>query len=218
MNEKKLDAQLVAEFRTGSIEAYTELLNRYTQKVHNLAVRITRNAEDAEEVLQDVFITVYRKIDKFEGKSAFSSWLYRITANTAFMKLRKRKQSVAVSLEEMSQPARDNIVSDRSDLSDTNVMCSKHELRDEIERAVAKLPEEYRIIFVLRDIDGLSNQEVGGILSLSVPAVKSRLHRSRLMLRKRLQKFYDDYRDEDTIAYGSSGNTHGHQERTPIAA
>lgn len=217
MNEKKLDTELVAEFRNGNTDAYAEIINRYTQKVHNLALRITRNAEDAEEVLQDVFVTVYRKIDKFEGKSAFSSWLYRITANTAFMKLRKRKQTPAVSLEEVAQPIKENYVGDRSDTSDTTLMCSKHELRDEIERAVARLPEEYRIIFVLRDIDGLSNQEVGEILHLSVPAVKSRLHRSRLMLRRKLQKFYDDYCSDEDIAYGPTANSQ-RREDEPVAA
>lgn len=202
MSEQNVDTALVEAFKGGDQEAFSELLSRYSQKVHNLAIRITRNPEDAEEVLQDVFVTIYRKINKFEGKSAFSSWLYRITANTAFMKLRKRKQSPHCSLEEVAQPDRENWVGERSDTSDVNVICSKHELRDEIERAVSKLPGEYKVIFVLRDIDGLSNQEVGEILNLSVPAVKSRLHRSRLMLRKRLQKYYDDYTREELISYG----------------
>lgn len=198
------DAQLVDSFRAGDKDAFVELLNRYSEKVHNLSIRITRSEEDAEEVLQDVFVTVYNKIDKFEGKSAFSSWLYRITVNTSFMKLRKRKQNNSISIEEVSPGIRDNWVGLRSDASDMNYICSRHELRDELEKAIAKLPEEYRVIFVLRDVDGLSNQEVGEILSLSVPAVKSRLHRSRLMLRKRLQKFHDDYSNEETISYGSS--------------
>lgn len=202
MNEKMSDAELVENFRGGNQEAFVELLSRYTQKVHNLSMRITRNPEDAEEVLQDVFVTVHNKIEKFEGKSQFSSWLYRITVNTAFMKLRKRKQSPHTSLEEVSPPVRENWVGDRSDTCDVNVICSKHELREELEGAVSRLPEEYRVIFVLRDIDGLSNQEVGEILNLSVPAVKSRLHRSRLMLRKKLQKFYDDYVSGEVISYG----------------
>lgn len=197
------DSQLVDSFRAGDKDAFVELLNRYSEKVHNLSIRITRSEEDAEEVLQDVFVTVYNKIDRFEGKSAFSSWLYRITVNTSFMKLRKRKQSTAISIEEVSPGIRDNWVGKRSDTADINYICSRHELREELEKAIAKLPEEYRVIFVLRDVDGLSNQEVGEILNLSVPAVKSRLHRSRLMLRKRLQRFYDDYSNEESIAYGS---------------
>jgi RNA polymerase sigma-70 factor (ECF subfamily) len=207
MAEKTLevsDAQLVDSFRAGDKNSFVELLNRYSEKVHNLSIRITRSEEDAEEVLQDVFVTVYNKINKFEGKSAFSSWLYRITVNTSFMKLRKRKQNSAISMEEVSPGVRENWVGVRSDSSDVNYICSRHELREELEKAIAKLPEEYRVIFVLRDVDGLSNQEVGEILNLSVPAVKSRLHRSRLMLRKRLQKFYDDYSDDQTIAYGSA--------------
>lgn len=206
------DAQLVDSFRAGDKEAFVELLNRYSEKVHNLSIRITRSEEDAEEVLQDVFVTVYNKIEKFEGKSAFSSWLYRITVNTSFMKLRKRKQNIAVSIEEVSPGIRDNWVGGRSDSADVNYICSRHELREELEKAIAKLPEEYRVIFVLRDVDGLSNQEVGEILSLSVPAVKSRLHRSRLMLRKRLQKFYDDYSDSETIAYGAGFEQESEQE------
>lgn len=202
------DIDLVESFRAGESASFLELLNRYTQKVHNLAMRITRNPEDAEEVLQDVFVTVYKKIDKFEGKSAFSSWLYRITVNTSFMKLRKRRQNQSISLEEISPSVRESWVSDRSDQSDINFICSRHELRNELERAVSKLPGEYRVIFVLRDIDGLSNQEVGEILNLSVPAVKSRLHRSRLMLRKRLYKYHQDYRRADVILYGPRAEVH----------
>ncbi|MBN8548859.1 MAG: sigma-70 family RNA polymerase sigma factor [Deltaproteobacteria bacterium] len=206
------DAQLVELFRKGDKDSFVELLNRYSEKVHNLSIRITRSEEDAEEVLQDVFVTVYNKIDKFEGKSAFSSWLYRITVNTSFMKLRKRKQNNSISIEEVSPGIRDNWVGSRSDASDMNYICSRHELRDELEKAIAKLPEEYRVIFVLRDVDGLSNQEVGEILSLSVPAVKSRLHRSRLMLRKRLQKFHDDYSNDETIAYGNAAEMGAEEE------
>lgn len=197
------DAELVESFRNGNKDSFCELLTRYSEKVHHLSLRITRNEEDAEEILQDVFVTVYNKIDKFEGKSAFSSWLYRITVNTAFMKLRKRKQTNAVSLDEMNAGLQENWTSSRSDMSDVNYLCSRHELREQLEAAIERLPEEYRTIFVLRDVDGLSNQEVGEILNLSVPAVKSRLHRSRLMLRKRLQHFYEDYVSED-IAYGSA--------------
>jgi RNA polymerase sigma-70 factor (ECF subfamily) len=189
------DKELVGQLLLGDQEAFLEIVNRYSQKVHNLALRITRNSEDTEEVIQDVFVTVYRKISAFKGESAFSSWLYRITANTAFMKLRKRKQTVAVSLEDIKPSVKEAWIGERSDQTDINFICSQHQLRDQLELAISKLPEEYRVIFVLRDIDGLSNQEVGEILSLSIPAVKSRLHRSRIMLRKKLHKFYSEYSD-----------------------
>jgi RNA polymerase sigma-70 factor, ECF subfamily len=198
----KSDVELVEAFRKGDHASFVELVDRYTQKAHNLALRITRNQEDAEEILQDVFVTVFNKIDKFEGKSAFSSWLYRITVNTSFMKLRKRKQTPAISLEDINPGVRENWVSKSVDSSDTNYISSRHELREALEKAISRLPGEYRIIFVLRDVDGLSNQEVGDILNLTVPAVKSRLHRSRLMLRKRLQKYYEDYMSLEQISYG----------------
>ncbi|NDC36645.1 MAG: sigma-70 family RNA polymerase sigma factor [Proteobacteria bacterium] len=193
MMHEKIDSELVESFRGGDHAAFSELVSRYSEKAHNLAMRITRNQEDAEEVLQDVFVTVFKKIASFKGESAFSSWLYRITVNTAFMKLRKRKQSATVSLEEITPSVKESWVANRSDSADVNYLCSQHQLRAELDEAVQKLPEEYRIIFVLRDVDGLSNHEVSEILDISIPAVKSRLHRSRLMLRKRLARFYEDY-------------------------
>jgi len=202
MLQAKVDTELVELFRGGDHAAFSELISRYSEKAHNLAMRITRNQEDAEEVLQDVFITVFRKIASFKGESAFSSWLYRITVNTAFMKLRKRKQTAAISLEEITPNEKESWVANRSDAADVNYLCSRHQLRSELDEAIQKLPEEYRIIFVLRDVDGLSNQEVGEILEISIPAVKSRLHRSRLMLRKSLSKFYADYTSGESIAYG----------------
>lgn len=190
------DKELVELLKNGNEQAFVELLQRYTEKVHRLALRITRNDTDTEEIIQDVFITVYNKIHTFKGKSAFSSWLYRITANTSFMKLRTRRKHSAVSIDELGYSVGDRgLFGSRSDVCDVNYMSSRHELRAMLRDAITKLPDEYRKIFILRDIDGLSNQEVGELLELSVPAVKSRLHRSRLMLRKRLQRYYNDYAD-----------------------
>jgi RNA polymerase sigma-70 factor (ECF subfamily) len=144
--------------------------------------------------MQDVFTTVYRKIDGFRGQSAFSSWLYRIVVNAAFMKLRKRKQSQTVSMDDLS-PAIKQYCIDRETFNGSfsqNITIS-HEMQSVIQNAVNKLPDQYRAVFVLRDVDGLSNQETGEILNLSIPAVKSRLHRSRIMLRKKLQRYYEDY-------------------------
>ena len=199
------DLELVEALKRGNSECFEELLKRYSEKVHNLAMRITRNEEDAEEVLQDVFVTVHNKIDKFEGKSAFSSWLYRVTANTAFMKLRKRRQTPSVSLEDFGTTIKESWVSKRSEDCDVDYISSRHEMRKALEEAIEKLPEEYRAIFLLRDVDGLSSQEVGEILDISVPAVKSRLHRSRVMLRKRLQKYYEEYSSTPSVPYTSGG-------------
>lgn len=191
---EKTDKQLVAMLQAGKSGAFEELVTRYETKAFNLAMRLTRNQEDAEEVLQDVFTTLYTKIAGFKGESAFSSWLYRIVVNSAFMKLRKRKQQTAVFLEDLSVTARqaclekDNHVVERSD-----AICINRQLNSALERAIAKLPKQYRAVFLLRDVDGMSNEETSEILGLTVPAVKSRLHRSRLMLRKRLQGVYQEY-------------------------
>lgn len=192
--KKVTDVELIERFRKGSVEAFEELVARYETKVFNLALRFTRNQEDAEEVLQDVFSTIYKKVEGFQGKSAFSSWLYRIIVNAAFMKLRKRKQQQSVSLEDLSPAVRQHYLDQESAfLSRSDAVSMNRELREVLESAINRLPGQYRAVFVLRDIDGLSNQEVGEILELSIPAVKSRLHRSRLMLRKKLGRYWDDY-------------------------
>ncbi len=202
MKDKISDMDLINKFVKEQDEAsFSEIITRYSEKVHNLAMRITRNPEDTEEIMQDVFIIVYTKVHKFEGKSAFSSWLYRVTTNTAFMKLRKRRTQNTVSLEDSNLVDKNNWIGGRSENIDINYISSQHEMRALIENALEKLPLEYRTIFLLRDVDGLSNQEVGEILKITVPAVKSRLHRSRLMLRKKLKFFYQDYISEDKIFY-----------------
>ena len=195
MSDSKIsDVGLVDLFKGGEITAFEEIISRYEAKVMNLALRFTRNQEDAEEVMQDVFTTVYRKIDGFRGQSAFSSWLYRIVVNAAFMKLRKKKQSQTVSMEDLA-PAVKQYCMERETVTNThsyNITVTR-ELQEVLQRAIDKLPDQYRAVFVLRDVDGLSNQETGEILDLSIPAVKSRLHRSRIMLRKRLQRYYEDF-------------------------
>jgi RNA polymerase sigma-70 factor (ECF subfamily) len=195
MKDKKIsDVELVDEFKAGDISAFEEIISRYESKVMNLALRFTRNQEDAEEVLQDVFTTVYRKIEGFRRQSAFSSWLYRIVVNAAFMKLRKRKQTQTVSMEDLAPAVKQYCI-------ERDIVTSQHshnlainrELQEVLQKAIDRLPDQYRAVFVLRDVDGLSNQETGEILNLSIPAVKSRLHRSRIMLRKKLQRYYEDF-------------------------
>ena len=189
---KKSDLDLIEEFRTGKQGSFEELLSRYSNKVFSLASRLTRNPEDAEEVLQDVFITVHRKIAGFEGKSSFSSWLYRVTVNAAFMKLRKRRQDPAVSLEDIAQQAHSMSALRSPESAFVDSQSMRNQVLEALEVAIRKLPDDYRPVFILRDVDGLTSREVSRILDLTVPAVKSRLHRSRLMLRRRLGRFFDE--------------------------
>lgn len=184
------EKQLVKQLQRGDSQAFEEVLRRYTARVYSLAWRLTRNAQDSEESLQDTFVTVFRKIRSFEGKSSLSSWIYRITVNVALMKLRKRRSEKAFLLEDSLPSYRDHLsLSDpRSERS-----LSSFDLKSKIERAISELPFEYRAVFVLRDIDGLSTKEVCKVLGVSAPAIKSRLHRARLLLRRTLRDVADEH-------------------------
>lgn len=204
--KKRSDLDLINQFRKGDQLAFEELLSRYSNKVFSLATRLTRNPEDAEEVLQDVFVTVHRKIAGFEGKSSFSSWLYRVTVNAAFMKLRKRRQDPAVALEDVVAQSHNVAALNSPETAYVDSLSIRNEMLEALEAAIRKLPDDYRPVFVLRDVDGLTSREVGRILNLTVPAVKSRLHRSRLMLRRRLSRFFEEpraRRDGLDVAAGS---------------
>ncbi len=189
----KTDLELIKDFQSGREGGFEELLERYSTKVFGLASRLTRNQEDAEEVLQDVFVTVYRKIGGFEGKSSFSSWLYRVAMNAALMKLRKRRQDKSLPMEDVVPEYENNIALKSAEHTEADLVTQRNQLVSLLEAAINKLPDEYRPVFVLRDIDGLTSREVSKILKLTVPAVKSRLHRSRLMLRRRLLPLYREY-------------------------
>jgi RNA polymerase sigma-70 factor (ECF subfamily) len=195
--KRKSDLELIEDFRKGDQSSFEELLSRYSSKVFSLASRLTRNTEDAEEVLQDVFVTVHRKIGSFEGKSSFSSWLYRVTVNAAFMKLRKRRQDLSVPLEDIIQQPQSVAALKSPETTFVDAQSIRHQMLEALEIAIRKLPDDYRPVFILRDVDGLTSREVSKILDLTVPAVKSRLHRSRLMLRRRLTRFIDEQRVEN---------------------
>ncbi len=182
------DAELIQEILKGSLNSFETLISRYETKAYNLALKLTRNPEDAEEVLQDVFVTLYRKLDSFEGKSAFSSWLYRITVNASFMKLRRQKRFKLNYAQEVLEEQLRRHAGDMQSLTVPNRTLERAELRAVLDLAIECLTPEYRTVFILRDVDGLSNQEVGDILDLSISAVKSRLHRSRVILRRKLRE------------------------------
>lgn len=178
----KSDSELVRELPKQ--EAFEELVERYSRKAYSLAFRLLGNQEDAEEALQDVFTQVFRKAQNFEGKSQFSSWLYRVTVNACLMKIRKRKEEK--TLDEESHPI----------TTGAYEATLVYQLRTALSEAIKKLPDDYRPVFVMRDIDGMSSSEVGSMLGISVPAVKSRLHRSRAILRESLLPIYRDIVDD----------------------
>ena len=187
------DAELVEALRREAPEAAERLVERYGDRVYRLAMRITGLNEDAEEAAQDALWTAARKIHMFKGESAFGSWLYRITANAAYQKLRTRRQkSSEIALDDVL-PSLDGDglhfepMDDWSNRVDERAL--QGELRQVLTDAIDALPAEYRTALVLHDVEGVSNPDIAEALSISLPAVKSRVHRSRLFVRKRLSEY-----------------------------
>jgi RNA polymerase sigma-70 factor, ECF subfamily len=187
------DAALVEQLRGGDAQAAEALVDAYGDRVYRLAIRITGNASDAEEVVQDTMWTVSRKIDTFRGAAAFGSWLYRITANTAYQKLRGRRskrsevswEDLAPSFDEKGQHA-EAVVDWSSRLRDPAI---ETELKSVLRATIDELPADYRTAFLLHDVEGLSNPEIAETLHVKLGAIKSRVHRARLFLRRRLADY-----------------------------
>jgi RNA polymerase sigma-70 factor (ECF subfamily) len=192
------DEELVKLFVDGKDEdAFNELVNRYSDKVYRLAYRITNNPNDAEEILQEVFLILIEKLSTFREESRFSTWLYRVASNASFMYLRnlKRNRERETRLDEY-KPYNDYGVlegvedSDWSGSPDTLLLST--EGMELIEKAISELPEDYRVVFHLKDIEGLTSKDIARALGLSLPAVKSRVLRSRLFLRDKLSEYYSE--------------------------
>ena len=184
------DRELVEALRLHEPAAVERLVAMYGDRAYRLAAGITGNSQDAEEVVQDVFWIVVRKIDTFRGESAFGSWLYRIVANTAYQKLRGRHgRERELSLDEVL-PSFDSLGRHVAPMADWSARVDDHstqiELRMVLNSAIDELPPVSRAMVVLRDVEGLSNLEIAEVLGVSVPIVKSRVHRARLFLRKQL--------------------------------
>jgi len=190
-----VDADLVEALRREDPAAAERLVERFGDRVYRLAMRITGSREDAEEAAQDALWTAARKIQMFKGESAFGSWIYRITANAAYQKLRTRRQkSAEIALDDVL-PLLDGDgrhfepMDDWSNRVDERAL--QGELRDVLQRAIDGLPPDYRTALVMHDVEGLSNPDIAETLGISLPAVKSRVHRSRLFVRKQLADYLD---------------------------
>jgi RNA polymerase sigma-70 factor (ECF subfamily) len=195
------EAAVVAQARLGNANAFNELLRRYERKIFRLALHITQNREDAEDVLQESFLKAYEHLDQFQGQSKFYTWIVRIAVNQALMKLRKRKSDRSVSLDDTVDTGEDNIVREIAAWDENpEQQFSREELNGILTSAVDGLAPIYRAVFVLRDIDGLSTEEAAEALDLSVPAVKSRLLRARLQLREKLTRYFKR-KGDDAFAY-----------------
>lgn len=195
------ESALVERARAGDAGAFTELVKRYERKVYRLARQITQSDEDAEDVLQEAFLKAYSHLDSFQGQSKFYTWIVRIAVNEALMKLRKRRSDRTVPLDEPVETDEDQIVREIAVWDeDPEQKYSQEELREILNQAIGSLKEDFRTVFLLRDVEELSTEETAEALKISIPAVKSRLLRARLQLREKLTRFFRR-KGDDVFAY-----------------
>ena len=192
------DDELVARARAHDVAAFEELVGRHEEKIYRLAMRFTRNETDAAEVLQETFLSAWRNLDRFEGKAQFASWLYRVAVNAALMLLRSQKRHPQVAVEDVTPEALGEAARASPDLGAgtdwsrrPDEQFQSEELRHQIQGAVDQLPESQRSVFLLRDVDGLSTEETAELLEVSIPTVKTRLHRARLTLREAITRYFE---------------------------
>ena len=186
---------LVERLREGDASALEALMERYASRVFRVARGIARTDADAEEVVQDVFLALARKIDSFEGRAQLSTWIYRVATNAALLKRRGKRVQLEVSLEEHlptfkedghRDGPRDYLLADWSRTPEAELLDG--EARTVLARAIDQLSDTYRAVLILRDVEELSNEETARILGESVGSVKSRLHRARMALREQLTR------------------------------
>ena len=191
MRQALTEKELIGRMQAGDSTAVTDLSSTYGPRIHQLAFRYLKNWEDAEEVTQDVLMKVHRKIDAFRGDAALSSWIYRITFNTAMSRLRTSRYSRPLEVQALDQSAdAERPVAEPADwtsLADDRIL--RGEMRDRLIEGLQQLPEVYRTPVILRDIQGLSTEEASAVLRVKPQTLKSRLHRGRLILREHLSDF-----------------------------
>jgi RNA polymerase sigma-70 factor (ECF subfamily) len=193
------DDDLVARARERDFAAFEALVERYQDKVYRLAFRFVRNETEAKEIVQETLLSVWRKLDGFKGESQFSSWLYRVTSNAALMRLRSQRRHPEVSTEELEPGFLDTRTAAYGEIAPVGENWARRpddelqseELRQQLQRAIDALPDIYRTVFLVRDVDGFSTEETAEALGISVPTVKTRLHRARIALREAIGAHFE---------------------------
>jgi RNA polymerase sigma-70 factor (ECF subfamily) len=200
------DVALVERARAGDVAAFEKLVRQYDRQVFRIAQHIVQNREDAEDVVQDAFLKAYEKLDQFQGNSKFYTWLVRIAVNEALMRLRKRRTGRMVSIDEDVETEEGSVPRDLAEWRpDPEAQYGQSEMADILRKTIQGLPPGFRVVFALRDVEGLSTEETAETLGLSIPAVKSRLLRARLQLRERLSRYFkkrDGQGGKETAALG----------------
>ena len=197
MNLKEIknlnDEQLIRMAKGGDSRAFSELVRRYEETVYRFSFKLCRDREKAEEVFQDTFVNVFRKLKSFDGRSKFSTWLYSIVANNCLMKQRRRKlEALEDPLEVLDSPPMGgggtHARIPRWEETPADIVLNR-ELRKLLDASIQQLPAPYRAVFVLRDVEGKSTEETAKILHISIEAAKSRLRRARAFLREKLDPY-----------------------------
>jgi len=174
----KNDAELIEKAKAGDTASFESLVKKYQDKIYGLANYVCLGLKsEADDVYQETFISAFKNINKFKGKSGFGTWLYRIAANNCWMKFRKRKSEKLVSMEDLAE------LKDLAHPDDT----IKKDLSEAVAKGLSKLSVDYRLAVTLADIQGLSMEEAAKVLKITVPAFKTRLFRARRMLKKELE-------------------------------
>ena len=181
------EQQLILEAQAGNNNALAELVKKYEKTIYSFAFKVCRNPEKAQNIMQETFMSMVKSLKQFDGKSKLSTWLYRITVNHCLMEYRKRKREF-VSFDDDDALINESSIADWDSIPSLSI--ENKELKKVLDEAIQKLSPEYRIVFLLRDVEGLSTEETGKITELSVPAVKSRLHRARAFLRKEISQTF----------------------------
>lgn len=192
MRQADTERELIGRMQAGDVTAVADLSSTYGPRIQQLAFRYLKNWEDAEEVAQDVLLKVHRKIGNFRGDAALSSWIYRITFNTAMSRLRTSRFSRPheVHVPELQGENGERVTAEPADwASIADDLVLRAQMRERLIEALKHLPEVYRVPVILRDIQGLSTEEASAVLRVKPQTLKSRLHRGRLVLRERLGEF-----------------------------
>ena len=185
------DVALVHAAKEGDMAAFEQLVTRHTAMIFRVAMHIMSSREDAEDIVQDAFLKAFQHLQRFEERSRFSTWLTRIAVNAALMKLRSSRRATTISIDQEADEG--STLADKvADWKpNPEQLFSRTELREILQRALASLPDSYRVVFLLRDVEGVSVADTAEMLGLSVPNVKARLFRARLDLRDHLSRYFE---------------------------
>jgi len=187
------DSKEVDRFKSGDSLAFDELMTRYEDRIYGFLTRMCRSRDNAKDRLQDTFLTAFRYLKGFRGEASFKTWIYRIATTSCFRSKRRKKNEPShhLSLDDLKpgqMEIKEGVDAKWTDSPAEELL--NRELKEKIDESLYSLDEKYRVVFVLRDVEGFSSEKVSKMLDISVPAVKSRLHRARLYLRKELAEYY----------------------------